>query len=136
MEESREVELMQYIYQATLERVVDGDTVDIVIDLGFSTFRKERIRLYGIDAPEINTEAGKLAKGFVEEWFWDNPRFFVETIVADGRSVSKRDKYGRYLGVIAKNYKDFNQENAVGDPPFNTLNGQLIISVHAKARVW
>jgi micrococcal nuclease len=58
---------MQYIYQATLERVVDGDTVDIVIDLGFSTFRKERIRLYGVDAPEINTEAGKLAKGFAEE---------------------------------------------------------------------
>jgi micrococcal nuclease len=42
---------MQYIYQATLERVVDGDTVDVVIDLGFSTFRRERIRLYGVDAP-------------------------------------------------------------------------------------
>jgi micrococcal nuclease len=124
---------MQYIYQATLERVVDGDTVDVVIDLGFSTFRRERIRLYGVDAPEINTEAGKLAKGFVEEWFWDNPKFFVETIVAEGKSVSKRDKYGRYLGVIAKQYEALRDiDNGWGD----SLNGQLITSGHAKARVW
>jgi len=126
---------MQWIYQATLERVVDGDTVDIVIDLGFSTFRKERIRLYGIDAPEINTEAGKLAKGFVEEWFWDNPKFFVETTV-EGKSVSKRDKYGRYLGVIARQYRDLTEPVSMDDPPHQTLNGKLITSGHAKARVW
>ena len=126
---------MQYIYQATLDRVVDGDTVDIVIDMGFSTFRKERIRLYGIDAPEINTEAGKLAKGFVEEWFWDNPKFFVETIVAEGKSVSKRDKYGRYLGAIASTYRALSEwvSDEVQSP---ALNGQLITSGHAKARVW
>jgi micrococcal nuclease len=126
---------MQYIYQATLERVVDGDTVDVVIDMGFSTFRKERIRLYGIDAPEINTEAGKLAKGFVEEWFWDNPKFFVETIVADGKSVSKRDKYGRYLGVIASTYRALS-EWVSDEAQSTTLNGQLIVSGHAKARAW
>jgi micrococcal nuclease len=128
--------MMQYIYQATLERVVDGDTVDIVIDLGFSTFRKERIRLYGVDAPEINTEAGKLAKGFVEEWFWDNPKFFIETIVADGKNLSKRDKYGRYLGTIGATYNDVEDEHRLGDPPPYTLNGKLITSGHAKARVW
>jgi len=126
---------MQWIYQATLERVVDGDTVDIVIDLGFSTFRKERIRLYGIDAPEINTEAGKLAKGFVEEWFWDNPKFFIETIVAEGKNVSKRDKYGRYLGTIASTYRALS-EWVTDEVQATTLNGQLIASGHAKARVW
>jgi micrococcal nuclease len=126
---------MQYIYKATLERVVDGDTVDIVIDMGFSTFRKERIRLYGIDAPEINTEAGKLAKGFVEEWFWDNPKFFVETIVAEGKNVSKRDKYGRYLGAIASTYRALS-EWVSDEVQSATLNGQLITSGHAKARVW
>jgi len=127
--------MMQYIYQATLERVVDGDTVDIVIDLGFSTFRKERIRLYGIDAPEINTEAGKLAKEFVEGWFRDNPKFFVETIVAEGKSVSKRDKYGRYLGVIARQYRDLSESDLV-ESTRNILNSELITSGHAKARVW
>jgi micrococcal nuclease len=125
--------MMQYIYQATIERVVDGDTVDVVIDLGFSTFRRERIRLYGVDAPEINTEAGKLAKGFVEEWFWDNPKFFVETIVAEGKNVSKRDKYGRYLGVIATYYGDLKPNDYMPD---ESLNGQLLKSGHAKARVW
>jgi micrococcal nuclease len=126
--------MMQYIYQATLERVVDGDTVDIVIDLGFSTFRRERIRLYGIDAPEINTDAGKIAKGFVEEWFWDNPKFFVETIVVNGKG-GKRDKYGRYLGTIASTYRALS-EWVTDEVQATTLNGQLITSGHAKARVW
>ena len=44
-----------YQYKAKLVRVVDGDTVDAMIDCGFSTFKKERIRLYGIDAPESRT---------------------------------------------------------------------------------
>ena len=126
--------MMAWIYQATLERVVDGDTVDIVIDLGFSTFRKERIRLYGVDAPEINTEAGKLAKGFVEGWFRDNTKFFIETIVVDGKG-GKRDKYGRYLGTIASTYRALS-EWVTDEVEATTLNGQLITSGHAKARVW
>ena len=44
-----------YEYLAKLVRVVDGDTVDAMIDCGFSTFKKERIRLYGIDTPECRT---------------------------------------------------------------------------------
>ena len=44
-----------YQYKAKLIRVVDGDTVDAMIDCGFSTFKKERIRLYGIDTPECRT---------------------------------------------------------------------------------
>ena len=37
-------------------RVVDGDTVDVLIDLGFGVFKKERVRLGGIDAPESRTK--------------------------------------------------------------------------------
>ena len=44
-----------YEYNAQVLRVVDGDTVDVLIDCGFSTFRKERVRLYGIDAYESRT---------------------------------------------------------------------------------
>ena len=44
-----------YEYSAQVLRVVDGDTVDVLIDCGFSTFKKERVRLYGIDAPESRT---------------------------------------------------------------------------------
>tara|TARA_Y100001968_G_scaffold327601_1_gene372963 strand:- start:771 stop:1145 length:375 start_codon:yes stop_codon:yes gene_type:complete len=44
-----------YNYNAKLDRVVDGDTVDAVIDLGFNVYIKKRIRLAGINAPESRT---------------------------------------------------------------------------------
>ena len=44
-----------YKYNAKLDRVVDGDTVDAMIDLGFDTWVHKRIRLLGIDAPETRT---------------------------------------------------------------------------------
>ena len=45
-----------YNYKAKLVRVVDGDTIDAEIDLGFGVFIKQRIRLYGIDTPESRTK--------------------------------------------------------------------------------
>jgi micrococcal nuclease len=44
-----------YTYNATVDRVVDGDTVDALVDLGFDTWKKVRIRLYGLDAWESRT---------------------------------------------------------------------------------
>jgi micrococcal nuclease len=44
-----------YIYKAKCERVVDGDTIDATIDLGFDTWKKIRIRLVGINAAESRT---------------------------------------------------------------------------------
>jgi micrococcal nuclease len=44
-----------YIYNCSLSRVVDGDTIDAVIDLGFDILIKQRIRLYGINTPECRT---------------------------------------------------------------------------------
>jgi endonuclease YncB( thermonuclease family) len=45
-----------HIYQAKIVEVVDGDTFDLMIDLGFNNFTKQRMRLYGIDAPEMRTQ--------------------------------------------------------------------------------
>ena len=45
----------KYIYRARIDRVVDGDTVDAFIDLGFDTHKVIRIRLVGINAPESRT---------------------------------------------------------------------------------
>ena len=42
-------------YNATIVRVVDGDTVDALVDLGFDTWKKVRIRMHGINAPESRT---------------------------------------------------------------------------------
>ena len=62
-----------YEYRCRIDRVVDGDTVDVDIDLGFGVWlREERVRMYGIDTPESRTRDlvekryGLAAKAFVE----------------------------------------------------------------------
>ena len=56
-----------YQYKAELIRVIDGDTVDAMIDCGFSTFKKERIRLYGINTPETRTrDLKEKEKGLIQ----------------------------------------------------------------------
>ena len=90
-----------YKYKATLIKIVDGDTVDAMIDCGFSTFKKERIRLYGINAPESRTrdkeekKRGLASKARLKELIKDGKNeFIVET------SIDKKGKYGRLLGKI------------------------------------
>ena len=47
---------MRYFYRVALDRVVDGDTIDVDIDLGFDVWlRNQRVRLHGIDTPESRT---------------------------------------------------------------------------------
>ena len=62
-----------YEYRAKIRRVVDGDTVDVDIDLGFGVWlKKQRVRLYGIDTPESRTrdldekKFGLMAKEFLK----------------------------------------------------------------------
>ena len=90
-----------YEYKAKLLRIVDGDTVDVLIDVGFSTFKKERVRLYGINTPECRTrnleekKKGLAAKDRLEEIiasFGEN--FLIKT------QIDKKGKYGRILGEI------------------------------------
>lgn len=88
-----------YDYQCKIVRVVDGDTVDVDIDLGFNTWRcGERIRLYGVDTPECRTRddeekaAGLLAKKFVADCLHIGGSYRLET--------KGKGKFGRYLGTI------------------------------------
>ena len=95
--------MAMYTYYTKVDRVVDGDTCDVFIDLGFSVWHKERIRLSGIDTAEKNTPLGKALK-----------EFLVKNL--EGKlvklEVSKPDKYGRYLGVVYFNRGD---EQSVND---------------------
>ena len=125
---------MIYIYKAELVRVVDGDTVDLIIDLGFDTSRKERFRLYGIDAPEMNTAAGKNSK----KWLWDALQpleaIYVETIQLETKA--RRDKYGRFLAVL---YGDLGHLRANLPPKtlaVESINARMITEGHAKERYW
>ena len=85
-----------YEYRCKIRRVVDGDTVDVDIDLGFGiVYANQRVRLYGIDAPESRTrdlvekKFGLLAKEYLE-------RELGETCVI--RTQIDKGKYGRILG--------------------------------------
>ena len=89
----------KYIYRGKLERVVDGDTVDVDIDLGFDVWMlKQRIRLYGVDTPESRTRDkvekvfGNLAKEFVEKRLPVGSKQVLRTKL-DGKG-----KFGRILG--------------------------------------
>ena len=87
-----------YEYSSSLIKIIDGDTVDVLIDLGFNLYKKERVRLLGIDAPESMTKdlaekkLGLEAKAYITNWFAKNTPFRLQT--------TKDDKYGRILGVF------------------------------------
>lgn len=81
-------------YTGTITKVVDGDTVDAVIDLGFTITVRERFRLLGINAPEVHgpeTPEGKKTK----EWLAAQIEGKEVTIECHGQ-----EKYGRWLAVI------------------------------------
>ena len=80
-----------YEYKAKVINVVDGDTVDCVIDVGFYMTATIRIRLAGIDTPEQNSELGRVAKTYLES------RILGKEILL---KTSKADSFGRWLGVI------------------------------------
>ena len=88
-----------YTYKAVLDRVVDGDTVDALVDLGFDTWKKVRIRLHGMDAWESRTrdkeekKKGLAAKAKLTEYLEKNDGEF--TLISHGVG-----KYGRCLGEI------------------------------------
>ncbi|MBT7004601.1 MAG: hypothetical protein HOA06_07765 [Chloroflexi bacterium] len=98
-----------FTYNALCTRVVDGDTVDVDIDLGFGiAFNNQRIRLLGIDAPETRTrdDAEKVAGLRVKKWLADRvegKKVVVKTEVGDSKG-----KFGRILGTIIHDGEDLN----------------------------
>ena len=97
----------KYNYSCKLIRVVDGDTCDAMIDLGFDTFVKKRIRFYGVDTWESRTKdleekkKGLAAKAYVKDLLEksDEGKF---AIISYGVG-----KYGRVLGELyVKGYND------------------------------
>lgn len=88
---------------ARVVRVVDGDTLILDLDLGWHVWRLgERVRLSGINAPEMNTVEGRLAQQFVRDVVGVNALGLREPGgLVDVTFVSRSlDKYGRPLGVV------------------------------------
>ena len=95
---------MYTYFVKSIDRIVDGDTIDISIDLGFDLTKKERVRLAGIDTPEKRTkdqrekEMGYQATEFLEMHLMEATKLTVRT--------EKDGKFGRMLGWLYKSETD------------------------------
>lgn len=111
-----------YKYKAKVSRIVDGDTIDIVIDLGFKITTHQRIRLEGINTPETfnvkrdsdEYKKGTLAKEFVIKRIEANN---FEAVIETNKYTGK---YGRYIATVWLNDSDI------------SLNKELVETGHAK----
>jgi micrococcal nuclease len=92
---------IEYRYKAKVDRWVDGDTVDLYVDLGFHIYAKTRFRLYGIDTPERG------------QALWGEASDHAELLAPAGTDVSievfkDADKYGRWLVNIHTSSESLN----------------------------
>jgi|TARA_R100001129_G_C5263617_1_gene231986 micrococcal nuclease len=96
-----------YEYNCKIKRVVDGDTVDVVIDLGFDIHYASRVRLYGIDTPESRTRnkdekvRGLMSKQYLIDEL-DKGQVVIKT------KKDKKGKFGRVLGELYVDDKNIN----------------------------
>jgi len=111
-----------YTYQATVTRVIDGDTLVLNIDLGFNSWIEQKIRLRGIDAPELSCTEGVAAKNYVKK-ICEKIKFVV-------CKTYKQEKYGRYLADIFYSFKEKNPELVVQEGTY--LNQELVDQGYAK----
>jgi micrococcal nuclease len=111
---------MYEYYVHSLDRVVDGDTIDVTIDLGFDIRYSSRVRLAGIDTPESRTRdleekaLGLEAKEYLKKRLKDAKRIVIKT-----EKLDSSEKYGRILGWIFL------------DDETNSVNNQMIMRGYA-----
>ncbi len=118
---------MAYKYFAEVIRIVDGDTIDLDVDLGFNIHFKERFRLSGINAPEIYStkkDSEEYKKGmetvdFLCKYLPISTQVEIET------EKDKKEKYGRYLAEVHFTYERARRN-------LNTLLIELGLAVVAK----
>ena len=119
-------------------KVVDGDTIDVIIDLGFDIMYKSRVRLFGIDTPESRTrdlvekKYGLMSKDYLKEALKN-----AEKIVIKTHKGEETGKFGRILGEIFCNGININQQmcdehHAV---PYVGQNKELVEEAHLENRI-
>jgi len=90
-------------------KIVDGDTIDVIIDLGFDILYRSRVRLYGIDTPESRTRdkeekiLGILSKNYLKDALKNGQKLVIKT-----HKGNETGKFGRILGEIFIDNVNFN----------------------------
>ena len=115
-----------YRYKVSVVKVVDGDTVDVDIDLGFGmSYKKQRVRMLGIDTPESRT------RDLVEKQFGKASKKHLKKLLEMSERISlishDKGKFGRILGEL---YGHYNEGHPVYGESFN-INQQMIDDHHA-----
>jgi len=96
-----------YEYNCEIKRVVDGDTVDVIIDLGFDIFYKSRVRLYGIDTPESRTRnKDEKVRGLMSKQYLIDELEKGQVVIKTHKD--KKGKFGRVLGEMYVGDKNIN----------------------------
>lgn len=111
-----------YCFLAEPERIVDGDTIDFMVDVGFSIYPKVRVRLLSIDAPEIygvkkeseEYQRGQEAVEYVEKWLDEHSNDAGQVAIRTYKG-NERGKYGRYLVEIIDPLSDEGAERVLNE---------------------
>lgn len=146
---SYNVEECKFIYRvSSLEKVVDGDTIDVNIDLGFNVCTKQRVRLLGIDTPESRTsdkdekKFGLLSKEKLKEWCLKAVASDKDDIEIELRcpEADSREKFGRVLAEVWvseggqwTNVNKWMCDNGYA-VPYTGQNKAVVAELHAKNR--
>lgn len=91
-----------YHYKAKVEKVVDGDTIDVVIDLGFKITTNQRIRMAKINTPEtynVKKDSEEFQKGMASKQFMEQ-RLAANNFEIELETEKVTEKYGRYIGTV------------------------------------
>ncbi|MEK6583846.1 MAG: DUF1016 N-terminal domain-containing protein [Nitrospirota bacterium] len=116
-------EEMSYTYAATIERVIDGDTLLVLVEAGFRIIMRDRLRLRGINCPEVGTPEGDRAKRYVEKLL---P---VGSIIVLKSHKDRTDIHGRF--VVDVFYRQGTEDAAAIIKDGTYLNQELLDKGHA-----
>jgi micrococcal nuclease len=95
------MKIMYEYYVRKVENVVDGDTIDVLIDLGFDILFQSRVRLAGIDTPESRTKDLKeKALGLESKEYLKKALKDAKSVVIKTEKMDSSEKYGRILGWL------------------------------------
>ena len=95
---------MYEYYVRKVETIVDGDTIDVLIDLGFDILFQSRVRLAGIDTPESRTkDLAEKALGLEAKEYLKKALKDAKSVVIKTEKMDSSEKYGRILGWVYVN---------------------------------